>query len=271
MEDKLKCYREHLDETELSEATRKIYYREAGNFLTYMEGRVISKKETLAYKKYLFSLGRKMTSNNLYIVAVNHYLKFAGYDRCIIKTQRLQRRQCPDNILDIEEYRKLMDYALKSGRKKYYCIMRTLALTGIRISELSGCTVESLEHGKFTVNNKGRTREVYLPDKLIYELKEYCREKEIRKGIIFMGTTGRPISRAAVYKMLHHMADMVGIPMNKVHPHSFRHLFALTYMEQYSNLFELADILGHSSLETTRIYTATTGEEKRRKMENLRL
>lgn len=271
MGNELEEYRKYMEEIELAEETKKAYYRGAKKFLAYLNGRGISKKETLAYKAYLLEQGRKMTSNNLYIVALNHYLRFAGYSRCIVRTQKLQRRQCPDNVLEADEYRTMLSYAQKSGRKKYYCIMRTLALTGIRISELSGCTVEALTTGKFSICNKGKVREIYLPDKLIDELKGYCKVQDIKAGIIFKGNTDKAISRAAVYKMLHYLADMTGIPAQKAHPHSFRHLFALTYMEQYSNLFELADILGHSSLETTRIYTATTSEEKRRKMEKLKL
>lgn len=115
----------------------------------------------------------------------------------------------------------------------------------------------------------GKTREVYLPEGLAADIKDYCNANSIRSGVIFRGNRQRPISRNAVYQMLIHFADMVGIDKEKAHPHSFRHLFAVTYMKQYANLTELADILGHSSLETTRIYTATTAEERRRRLEGL--
>jgi integrase len=264
-------YAEYLSEKELSENTKEVYLRQAGEFLAFLEERKITKKETLAYKRRLLEKGWKASSTNLYIVAVNSYLKYAGHQECVLKTERLQRRQCPENIMTKEEYQKMLAYARVSGRKKYYCIMRTLALTGIRISELSDCTVEALTRRKFVTSNKGKAREVYLPDKLLDELTEYCSVNGIEKGIIFRGNYDKPISRTTVYKMLIHMADMTGVPKEKVHPHGFRHLFAITYMEQYSNLFELADILGHSSLETTRIYTATTGEAKRERMNRLTL
>lgn len=271
MKNELECYKKYLDETDLASETKKLYYREAKNFLVYLKGREVNKRETIAYKEYLLKQGKKITSSNLYIVAVNHYLKSAGYEKCTIRTQRLQRRQCPDNILSLQEYQKMLSYAKESGRMKYYYIMRTLALTGIRVSELSGVTVEALSGGKFYISNKGKTREIYLPDKLIEELKNYCAGQNIKSGIIFMGNKRKPITRTAMYNMFQILADASGISLKKAHPHSFRHLFAMTYMEQYSNLFELADILGHSSLETTRIYTATTGEEKRRKMNTLNL
>lgn len=259
-------YKEYLYEAELSENTISVYLRQARVFQDFLDGRAISKKETVAYKNHLLSQGMEKSSTNLYIVAVNSFLKYAGFGECALKTERIQQRQCPENILSREEYDKMLSYARESGRDKYYCIMRTLALTGIRISELADCTVEALSSGKFMTSNKGKTREIYLPDKLIRDLKEYCRKNHIKSGSIFLGNTGKAIGRAAVYNMLVRLADMVGVPRKKVHPHSFRHLFALTYMDQHSNLFELADILGHSNLETTRRYTKTTGEAKREKM-----
>lgn len=262
-------YAEYLSETELSENTKEIYIRQANVFIKFLQDKPITKKEVIAFKKYLLNKGYARTTMNLYIVAANNYLKYIGHQDYSIRTERLQRRHCPEDIMDKEDYKKLLDYAKASGRFKYYYIMRTLALTGIRISELADCTVESLERGKFMTSNKGKTREVYLPDKLIKELYEYCTMQGITTGVIFRGDTKKAIERTSVYRMLIHLADMAGIPKEKAHPHSFRHLFAITYMEQYSNLFELADILGHSSLETTRAYTVTTGEAKRKKMDKL--
>lgn len=262
-------YADYLAGTELSEGTKEIYLRQAKVFTDYLKKRPITKKEVIAYKKLLMTKGYAHTTINLYIVAINNYLNYTGHKNLSIGTERLQKRHYPENIIDKEEYKKLLDYAKESGRMKYYYIMRTLALTGIRISELEGCTVESLARGKFVTSNKGKVREVYLPDKLIHDLNEYCAVQKIESGVIFRGKGGGPIERTSVYRMLVHLADMAGIAKEKAHPHSFRHLFAVTYMEQYSNLFELADILGHSSLETTRIYTATTDRMKREKMDKL--
>ena len=264
-------YGEYLAEAELADNTIRVYLRQARGFLEFLEKRTITKKETVAYKSYLLGQGRKMASTNLYIVALNSFLKYAGFDECVLKTERLQKRQCPENIISREEYGRMLAYAKESGRSKYYCLMRTLALTGLRIGELRDCTVEALARGKFMTSSKGRTREIYLPDKLIGELREYCSNNNIMSGSIFLGNTGKAIGRTAVYRMLLHLADMTDVPREKAHPHSFRHLFAITFMEQYSNLFELADILGHSSLETTRVYTVTTGEAKREKMNLLNL
>lgn len=165
-----------------------------------------------------------------------------------------------------KEYKMLLDYARESGREKYYLIMKVIALTGIRVSELQYITVEMLDKGYVQVFNKGKAREIYLPDNLISPLHAYCESKDIRSGPVFRGNTGAPISRTAVWKMLKHMSDMVGIDKDKVYPHSFRHFFALSYMEHFSNIFELADILGHSDLSVTRIYATTSIEQKRKRM-----
>lgn len=267
----LGSYTDYLMQKELAEQTRNIYVKQAEIFLEYLENRMITKKETIAYKQALLNCGRKISTINLYLVAVNSYLKYAGHTDCTVKMLKLQSRQCPDNVLTIEEYRKMLAWAKDSGREKYYCIMRTLALTGIRISELAGCTMEALKKGRFLICNKGKNREIYLPEKLVVELKAYGEQAGIREGVVFRGNKGRAISRTAVYKMLVRLADDVGVPKEKAHPHSFRHLFAITYMQTYSNLFELADLLGHASLETTRIYTTTTAEERRQKMNRLDL
>lgn len=262
-------YANYLSETELSESTKEIYVRQAKVFMDFLEERPITKKETIAYKKYLIAKEYACATINLYIAAANNYLSYAGHESCSIRTEKLQKRHYPKNIMDKEDYRKMLDYARESGRTKYYYMMRTLALTGIRVSELSDCTVESLAKGKFETRNKRKRRIVYLPDKLVRELREYCAVQGLESGVIFRGYAGKAIQRTSVYRMLVHLADMAGISKEKAHPHSFRHLFAITYMEQHSNLFELADILGHSSLETTRIYAETTDEMKRKKLDKL--
>lgn len=267
----LQKYEEYLLAKELAKRTREIYLTQAEKFLEYLKDRTITKEENIAYKKLLLEQGKKPSTVNLELTAVNSYLKYVGYADCTVKIQKLQRRPLQDNMMTAEDYKKLLAWAKESGREKYYCIMRTLALTGIRISELSDCTVEAAEKGKFLVYNKGKCREAYLPEKLVADLKAYCRQNAITEGVIFRGSRGKPISRNAVYNMLVKLADELGIPQGRVHPHSFRHLFAVTYMQQYSNLFDLADILGHSSLEITRIYTAVTGEERRKKLNKLDL
>lgn len=271
VQERLKPYEKYLLRKELAENTRTVYLKQAQRFLEFMGEREITKKETMAYKQTLMTENKSPASMNLYITALNCYLKYEGLERCYIKTVKVQKNRCPDNIISAEEYRRMLLCAKEYRYQKYYCIMRTLAMTGIRVSELSGCTVEALKQGKFVIYNKGRMREIYLPQKLIAELEHYCIQEKITFGAVFLGNKEQPISRNAVYKMLIHIADKGGIPKQKVHPHSFRHLFAVTYMKQYADLPELADIMGHASLETTRIYTRSTTEEKRRRINELKL
>lgn len=268
-EKNLERYEDYLMQKELSDGSIRIYVREAARLLDFLKGRPVTKETMIAYKKELLSQKQKAATNNLHIVAANSYLKYAGYEDCVIKTERIQKHRSLDNVITAEEYRQVLDYAKESGREKYYYIFKTLALTGMRISELRFLTREVLENGKFTVDNKGKIREIYLSERLVRDLLLYCENSKLYAGVIFRGNREAPISRIAVYKMLRYLGDMVGIDKRKLHPHSLRHLFAVTYMKQFADLTELADILGHSSLETTRIYTTTTAEEKRKRLNGL--
>lgn len=270
-QEKLKKYTEYLIQKELAENTRRVYLKQAALLLEFLGERDITKKETIAYKQKLAAGGRSTATLNLYITAVNRYLKYAGIEDSFIRTVKFQRNQCLDNIISVEEYQRMLSCAKQCGYQKYYCIMKTLAMTGLRVSELSGCTVEALQQGKLVIYNKGKMREIYLPDRLVAELTCYCAEKGITSGAVFLGNKNGPISRNAVYKMLVHIADLEGIPKQKAHPHSFRHLFAVTYMKQYADLPELAGIMGHSSLETTRIYTRNTSDERWKRVNELKL
>lgn len=270
------CYIKYLKDRELAVRTREIYVKEAGRFRSYCSDNGIAEKnltksDMIAYKTYLMKCGYAPATLNLYIVAVNCYLNFLGLSDYAVKTIRVQEKQSLEKMLSLEEYQALLNYARQSGKEKYYMILKTLAMTGIRISELKFFTVESLAQNTILVMNKRKTREICFPENLVSELRTYCRNFGITGGVIFRGSKDAPISRIAVYKMLVKMADAAGVEKGKVHPHNFRHLFAVTYMEHYANLFELADLLGHSSLETTRIYARSTVQEKRKRINELGL
>ncbi|MDO4340118.1 MAG: tyrosine-type recombinase/integrase [Eubacteriales bacterium] len=271
MENRIKGYEAYLREHELSEGTIGIYLRYAKQIDEYMQKAGVSKQTVLDYKQGLKQKEAAPATFNLAIISVNKYLKFAGLEECTVKTQKIQRRKSLENVISIDEYVKMLQEAKTEKRTKYYYIMKALALTGCRVSELRYFTVEVLQKKKIMVDNKGKTREIFLPDGLIRELEEYCAKTGIKSGVIFKGNTEKPIGRASVYKMLSRIGADAGIPKEKVYPHSFRHLFAVTYMNRYGNLTELADILGHANLETTRIYTLSTAEEKRKRLDNLGL
>lgn len=252
----------------LCESTRKTYLREAKRFVEYAKKRKITRKLTQMYKEEM--RGRyKATTLNLYLTALNSYLDFIGRRDCRVQLCRLQKKKSVENVISSEEFDRMLSYACRNKMRKAYCIMCTLVTTGIRIGELKYITVDILEKGATEVCNKGKYREIYLPDRLAEELRKYCRENEIRDGNIFLGNRGTPISRAGVWYMLQNIAEECQVPKEKAHPHSFRHFFAKAYITQYGNLSELADILGHSSIEITRIYTRTSVNEKRERLEHL--
>ncbi|MFQ9515039.1 MAG: tyrosine-type recombinase/integrase [Eubacterium sp.] len=269
MKQKLKNYEKYLEEQELAPSTIQTYKLYATKFVRYIERQRITKKQVLDYRDLLFEEGYKVNTINLNIISVNRFLKYCKKEQCTVKMKKCQCRQSIENIITEKEYRALLTYARKTGRKKYYAIMKTLALTGIRISELQYITVSVLDKGYAQVNNKGKIREIYLPESLISILENFCYMENISEGVIFRGSKGNAITRVAVWKQLKYMADKVGIDREKVYPHSFRHFFAVSYMKHYSNIFELADLLGHSNLETTRIYLTESIEEKRKRIEKL--
>lgn len=270
-EEALKQYEQSLMEQELAMGTREIYLRTARQLLEYLSGTEPSKASLLTYKKQLEAKNYAVSTQNLYIIATNRYLKYRGYANCTLKINRIQKGRSVERVLTVEEYHKLLACAKERDSEKYYVIMKTLAATGIRIGELKFFTVEALDKQAIQVTNKKKTREICLPNGLTRELREYCCREGITSGVIFRGKSEKAVDRTTVYKMLVRIANMAGVPRTNVHPHSFRHLFAMTYMAKYSNLFELADLLGHSSLETTRIYARGTVNERRRRLDALGL
>lgn len=267
---RLKKYCEYLNSQSLNEKTVEMYYREAVNLERYLRGRRPKKKQIQQYMagmrgKY------KISTVNGYTVAINRYLRWQKLEGFCEKTKRVQSNWNLENVISIEEYQKLIQYTRSRRNEKYYLLIRILGKTGIRISELRYITVESLEQNNTMIYSKGKYRLIYLTDDMVSELKQYCRKAHIRSGCVFRGNMASPISRSAVWQMLQKIAVESGIPRKKVHPHSFRHLFAKTYMEQFGNISELADILGHSGLDITRIYLTTTREEKLQRIEKLPL
>lgn len=270
-EGRIKGFEAWLYDSHMSKNTVSVYVRAVRYMLEYVEEREQEKNRLTGFREYL--TGKyKPGSANLYLIACRKYLTYCGCDRGKLpKPVRIQPGQSVENILSLDEYKKMLDYARENHKWKDYLIMRTLACTGIRVSELSYITVEVLSAGKVQVYNKNKYREIYLPDKLIADLKDYCRNNKLTEGPIFLGSLGTGIDRRSVWEMMQKTAQRCGIEKSKAHPHSFRHLFAKIFMGQYANLAELADILGHSSIETTRRYTMSSIEEKREKIDKLPL
>lgn len=258
----LQKYKDYLKCCNYADNTVRLYLKQAEKLVGYLDGKEVTWDAVHLYLVRLSSYSP--VTQNLYIIAINHYLDWNGHPELRQRTKRVQCRQSLDNVLSIGEYRRLLQCAREAQKEKYYLIMRTMAGTGIRVGELAYFTVESVKNRHIVVYNKGKYREVYASDYLMEKILAYCRNNGIESGCIFLGRGNAPLNVHSIWEMLKKLARQAKVPEAKVYPHSFRHLFAKTYMEQYGNLAELASLLGHSSLEMTRIYTLTSGDEKRR-------
>lgn len=266
----LDVYIAEMKLNELSDTTIVKYVVDINQWLSTAP-EIISKADILDYKENL-CVKYKVASVNSKIISINRYLKWLDVKELTVKTKRTQSACGLENMITKECYLKMLRYADAHNKRKQYCIMKTIAQTGIRIGELKYVTVEAVKEGSTVVWNKGKYRTVYFVDNLCRELLQYCMEIDCSTGVIFSGReNGSPITPGAVWKSLKYIARQVEVPEAMVYPHSFRHLFAKEYMRKVGDISELADLLGHSRLETTWIYTKTTSDEKRRKLELLDL
>jgi len=268
--EKLDDYIAEMKLNELSDATIAKYVTDINQWLSAAP-EMISKADILDYKENL-CVNYKVTSVNSKIISINRYLKWLDVKELTVKTKRTQNACGLENMITKECYLKMLRYADAHNKRKQYCIMKTIAQTGIRIGELKFVTVEAIKEGSTIVWNKGKYRTVYFTNNLCHELLQYCMEIDCSAGVIFSGREkGSAITPGAVWKSLKYIARQVEVPEAMVYPHSFRHLFAKEYMRRVGDISELADLLGHSRLETTWIYTKTTSDEKRKKLELLDL
>ena len=254
----IKKYKSYLTGEERSKATIEKYMRDIHHFYDYLpEDKQITKEAVVSYKR-LLNESYKATSANSMLVAVNGLLAFMGLGDCKVKLQKIQKRIFHDeNNLSKGEYKRLLAVAETKSNEQLFMLMQTICATGIRVSEHKYVTVEALEHGSTSVRNKGKIREIIFPKKLRRSLLNYCKENDIKSGSIFITKNGNPLDRSNIWTMMKSLCDEAGVDKAKVFPHNLRHLFAYTFYGMEKDLVRLADILGHSSIETTRIYTKT--------------
>ena len=250
---------------EKSKKTLLKYQRDVQKFIDFIPDDLeITKEHILEYKDHLCD-GRYLTSSiNNYLTILNTFLKWCGQGDLRVREIKTQQQSSLSNVVSEADAKRLLRFAKKRGREDLYLIMKIILTTGIRINELEWFTVENLKRYHFSVNNKGKERDIILTQELTRELRKYCRDHHIEAGPIFT------ISYSTIWRQMKKIAGSAKVKLDKVHPHSFRHLFAKAFMAQYNNVLDLADILGHSSLETTRIYTRSSIEEKRDKLEGMR-
>lgn len=267
----IKEFANYLCQEEKSGATREKYLRDAQAFFVYAGENEITKELTVAWKKTLVERGYAVRSINSMLASVNSLLCFLGLSACRVKNIRTQRQTycTEDRELTRAEYLRLLTASKKN--EQLNLVLQTICGTGIRISELRYFTVEAVRHGEITVNCKSKTRTILVPGKLKNILLNYAKRRGITTGTIFVTRTGRPLNRSNIWTAMKKLCEAAGVKSSKVFPHNLRKLFARTFYGMEKDIAKLADILGHSSINTTRIYIMTTGAEHRRKIERLGL
>ncbi len=270
---RIEAFGRYLIENEKSPATVEQYLRDARSFAEFLGNRELSREFVLAYKQYIIEKGYAVRSVNSMIASVNAFLEFRGRPDCRVKALKLQRQVfCPEEKeLTKAEYLRLVVTAQKKGNGRLALLIQTICSTGIRVSELQFITVEAAKRGEAVVRCKGKTRTVFLVKELRKNLLRYCAEQGIRSGCIFITKTGKPVNRTSVWREMKNLCRQARVAESKVFPHNLRHLFARTFYGIEKDIAKLADILGHSSIDTTRIYIISTGTEHRRRMEHMRL
>lgn len=263
----------HLKNEEKSQNTTEKYLRDVRLFAAHFRGTEITKEMVIAYKSKLLAEHYAVRSVNSMLASLNSLFTFLGWSDCKVKSMKLQRQiYCPEEKeLTKAEYLRLVNTAKRKGKERLNLILQTICGTGIRVSELEYITVEAAKSGKAVVALKGKTRSVFLVKELQKKLLRYATEQNISSGTIFITRNGKPLSRTNIWREMKGLCQEAGVNPQKVFPHNLRHLFARVFYGIEKDLAKLADILGHSSINTTRIYIISTGSEHRKRMENMHL
>ena len=271
-EEHIAGYREYLRELERSEATVRKYTHDLRALLAFLRGRAVTKPLLIEWKAALAEDYAPATVNAM-IATANGLLAFVGLGCCAVKPLRIQSRAFCDESRELTraEYARLVKTAAERGDERLALAIQTICATGIRVSELRFITAEAVRAGRVEVANKGKRRSVFLPGKLRRVLDSYLRRKKISSRSVFVTRTGRPLDRSNIWRDMKRLCSMADVSPEKVFPHNLRHLFARTHYSLEKDLSRLADILGHSSVTTTRIYTAESGAVHARQIGRLNL
>jgi len=268
----LREYRTYLTEHEKSHATIQKYVRELVWFLSFLQGEELTKAKVLEYRDQLQQKHHARTVNAK-LSAIHSYLDYLGLAACKVRFLKIQRTVFVDDSRNLTEaeYHRLLDAAKRKKDSRLYYVMLAICGTGIRVSELPFLTVEALQKGKTEIHMKGKTRTILLTTELCRKLKGYAKDKGIRSGHIFRTRNGKPLDRSNICHDMKKLCQAARVNPEKVFPHNLRHLFAKCYYAIKKNLAYLADILGHASVDTTRIYVAMGTREHERTLQRMRL
>lgn len=265
-------YMIYLREQERSRATLQKYQHDLYILMDFQQGRDLTKTLLISWKEKLIS-EYAPASVNAMLAAVNGYLRFMGWLELTVKPLKIQRSLFLEEEKELtrEEYVRLVKAAQAKENERLALVIQTICATGIRVSELKFITVEAVQSGRAEIANKGKRRVVFLPDQLRKVLKKYIRNQKKTAGAVFTTRTGKPLDRSNIWRDMKKLCESAGVSEKKVFPHNLRHLFARTFYSIEKDLSRLADILGHTNLSTTRIYTAESGAVHARQMERLKL
>jgi len=269
---KMQEFEFHLRNEERSAATIEKYMRDVRFFASFVCDAEIDKQTVLDYKSKLGESYAVASANSM-IAAMNCFLRFCGWHDLCVKQFKMQRQvYCSEEKeLTRAEYVRLLEAANAKHNERLNLIIQTICGTGIRVSELQYITVEALHNGEAIVNCKGKNRRVFIVPELKKKLLRYVKEQGISTGTVFVTRGGKPVSRNSIWKDMKALCEQANVSPSKVFPHNLRHLFARTFYGIEKDIAKLADILGHASINTTRIYIVTTGAEHKRKMEHMKL
>lgn len=268
----IQAFAAYLKQNEKSAATVEKYTRDVGAFCAFVGDREIDKQTVMEYKAYL---GKHylVTSANSMLAALNAFLQYCGAGELTVKRFAVQRQIFCEEQKELtrEEYYRLVGAACKQKDERLCLILQTICGTGIRVSELQYITVEAVQKGEATVTCKGKNRRILLVSALRKKLTRYAKMQKIQAGSIFITSSGKPISRNTVWRQMKSLCQQADVLPSKVFPHNLRHLFARIFYSMEKDIAKLADILGHASIDTTRIYIVTTSAEHLKKMQNMHL
>lgn len=265
-------YLNHLMEEEKSVATLKKYRHDLNELHNYLQGMLLTKSILIEWKKYLIEKYAPSTVNSM-LIAVNGYLRFFSWHDLSMKLLKIQKPLFSDENKELtrEEYARLVMTASKRSNARLSLILQTICATGIRVSELKFITIEAVQTGRTEISNKGKRRVIFLPQQLRKLLRKYAQKHGKISGPVFTTRTGKPLDRSNIWRDMKALCTEAKVAPEKVFPHNLRHLFARTFYSLEHDLSRLADILGHSNIVTTRIYTAESGTVHARQMGRLGL
>lgn len=271
--EKINCYREHLCLEKHSRETVEKYVRDLKAFQRWLGGREAEKENVLGWKEYLLTKGYAPVTINSMLSSLNGFFRFMRWEDCRMKFLRIQHRlfRSQEKELTRKEYECLLDTARKQKKNRLALLMETICSTGIRVSEVQYITVEAVKKRKSEVFLKGKIRTIFLPGKLCRKLLLYAKRERIASGEIFLTKNKKSLSRHQIWQEMKKLCMQAHVEPSKVFPHNLRHLFAVTFYRISRDIVKLADLLGHSCMETTRIYLLSTGEEHIRQLERMKL